>query len=264
MGRVPFVAEANVDTTAVCAQLEADGYAIVEGLLAPDVLTEVRGALRPMLDATSVGNNSFLGFRTRRHFGFLTETRALDAMVASPLLGEVTTALVGPHLLSSAVAIRIEDREVAQTLHTDASAWPVPPGGPPVLVNSIWAVDDFTEANGATRLLPGSHRWPADRRPAGEPTVAATMPAGSALLYLGGLWHGGGANTSGAGRTGVVVEYSAAWLRPQENFALSFPPAAARALPPALAALVGYALYPPFVGHAAGRPPEALLAVEDA
>lgn len=247
------------DVEAVCTQLDSDGYAIVEGLLPPDELAEVRGALGPLLDATSVGNNSFLGFHTRRCFGFLTHTRALDAMVTSPLLREVSAALVGPHLLSTAVAIRIEAGEVGQTLHTDASAWPVPAGGPEVIVNSIWALDDFTEANGATRLVPGSHRWPADRRPAGEPTVSAVMPGGSVLIYRGGLWHGGGANTTGVGRTGVVLEYGAAWLRPQENFALSFPPETARHLPPALARLFGYELYPPFVGHVAGRPPEELL-----
>lgn len=247
------------DVEAVCAQLESDGYAIVEGLLGPGALAEVRGILEPLLDATDVGSNSFLGFSTRRHFGLLAETRALDPMVTSPLITGVASALVGPHLLSTAVAIRIERGEVAQTLHTDASAWPVPAGGPPVVVNSIWAIDDFTEANGATRLVPGSHRWPAQRRPAGEATVAATMAAGSALLYLGGLWHGGGANTTDASRTGVVLEYSAAWLRPQENFSLVFPPAVARTLPPALARLVGYELYPPFVGHVAGRPPEELL-----
>ena len=122
----------------------------------------------------------------------------------------------------------------------------------------MWALDDFTAANGATRLVPGSHRW-GERRPDPAPTVTAEMPAGSVMFYLGSLWHGGGANTTDRTRLGVILEYVAAWLRPQENHVLGVPREIARALPERLQELLGYNIYPPFLGYVDGRHPRRVL-----
>ena len=111
-----------------------------------------------------------------------------------------------------------------------------------------------------------SARWPnwaVDSAPTGAlvgtATVAVTMTAGSALLYAGSLWHGGGANTTERPRIGVVLHYSAAWLRPVENHVLAVPPAVVRTLSPRLQELLGYNVYPPFVGYVDGRHPRRLL-----
>ena len=126
-------------------------------------------------------------------------------------------------------------------------------------MNTMWALQDFTEENGATRLVPGSHTW-TDRMPKpSDPVVTATMPAGSVMFYTGRIWHGGGANTTGEPRLGVILEYVAAWLRPQENHLLAVPREVAAELPERLQELLGYNIYPPFVGYVDGRHPRRFI-----
>jgi ectoine hydroxylase-related dioxygenase (phytanoyl-CoA dioxygenase family) len=129
-----------------------------------------------------------------------------------------------------------------------------------VVVNTMWALDDFTAANGATRMVPGSHRWAPGRTPVdGERVVTVEMPAGSVAFYTGSIWHGGGANTTERARLGVILEYVAAWLRPQENHVIGVPPAVVATLPERLQELLGYNIYPPFVGYVDGRHPRRFL-----
>ena len=238
--------------------IERDGYVILEGLLTPNEVGEVRDALRPFLAVTPFGDNSFVGRRTRRAFGLPAATRALDGLLTHPAVLRLLDDVLGRYLLSTVVAVEIDPGETAQTLHTDASAWPVGEGVGQIVVNAIWALDDFTTTNGATSLVPGSHLG--DAPPAADaPRMAATMTSGSVLVYVGTLWHGGGANESTAPRLGLIVGYTVAWLRPQENFALTCPPEVARHAPPRLQRLLGYELYPPFVGHVAGADPARLL-----
>lgn len=220
-----------------------DGWTIVDGLLSPADIDAIRAELEPLLARTPFGANSFVGRRTKRLFGLPAKTRTLDALLTDERVLTSVRDVLGPNvLLSTAVAVEIHPGEVAQTLHTDGSAWPVPSGE--VVVNAIWALDDFTGENGAT-VLPGDQ--------------VAEMRAGSALVYVGSLPHGGGANTTDAPRLGVVVGYTVAWVRPQENYSLLCPPSMAREFPGALQALLGYSLYPPFVGHVDGRDPAELL-----
>ena len=123
----------------------------------------------------------------------------------------------------------------------------------------MWPLEDFTEANGATRIVPGSHRWIDERPDDNTSTVAVEMPAGTALLYVGSVWHGGGANGTDRTRLGVVLHYATAWLRPVENHVLAVPPQIASALPARLQELLGYNIYPPFIGYVDGRHPRKLL-----
>jgi ectoine hydroxylase-related dioxygenase (phytanoyl-CoA dioxygenase family) len=128
------------------------------------------------------------------------------------------------------------------------------------VVNTMWPLDEFTAENGATRFAPGSHLWAPGRQPApDEPLVAATMPPGSVMLYLGSLWHGGGANRTSLPRLGVILEYVVSWLRPQENHCLAVPPDTVRQLPERLQELLGYNIYPPFVGYVDGAHPRKVL-----
>jgi ectoine hydroxylase-related dioxygenase (phytanoyl-CoA dioxygenase family) len=246
----------------VAASLDDLGYALVEGLLPPDDVAARLGALDDLFAATPTGRNAFEGYHTQRIYAVYAKTRAFDDLAVHPLLLAALDHALGEHYQFSApVALRIGPGEAAQVLHRDEGVYPLPRPHPPVVVNSMWALCDFTEANGATRLVPGSHQWPPHRQP--EPdereVVRATMPAGSVLIYLGGLWHGGGANTSDRPRPGLLLEYVVSWLRPQETQLIAVPPELARDLPTRLQELLGYNVYPPFLGYVDGRHPRRVL-----
>jgi ectoine hydroxylase-related dioxygenase (phytanoyl-CoA dioxygenase family) len=172
----------------------------------------------------------------------------------------VLDQVLGHYQLSAPVGIRIGPGESAQMLHRDDAVYPLPEPHPPVVVNTMWPLDEFTEENGATRYVPGSHRWEPGRQPGpGDPVQTAAMAPGSAMFYLGSLWHGGGANRTGQPRLGVILEYVAAWLRPQENHCLAVPRGIVRDLPERLQELLGYNIYPPFLGYVDGSHPRKVL-----
>ncbi|HUY21465.1 MAG TPA: phytanoyl-CoA dioxygenase family protein [Acidimicrobiales bacterium] len=243
----------------VVAALDRDGYAVVEGLLAEPELGETRVELQRVLRGVPGGRNPFEGARTRRAYALFAKTRCLDAAAVHPLVLGVLDEVLGHCQLSAPTGIEIGPGEVAQVLHHDDGIYPLPRPHGEVVLNTMWALDDFTEANGATRLVPGSHRWVSEQPSAQTPTVAATMPAGSVLFYLGSLWHGGGANTTSRPRLGVVLEYVASWLRPQENHFLAVPGDTVRRLPERLQELLGYNIRPPFMGYVDGRHPRRVL-----
>jgi ectoine hydroxylase-related dioxygenase (phytanoyl-CoA dioxygenase family) len=250
-------------TERVLADLDRDGYSVVESLLSPSHAAVVRDSLCEVLAATPTGRNDFEGFRTRRIYAIFAKTRAFDDLAVHPLLTSVLDATLGPsYQLSAPTGIDIAPGEKAQFLHTDDAIYPLPRPHGEVVLNSMWALDDFTADNGATRVVPGSHRW-TDRIPVDpDETVTVTMPAGSVLLIRGTLWHGGGANRSAAPRLGVLLEYAAGWLRQQENHVLAVPTRIVRTLTPRLQELLGYGIHPPFVGYVDGRHPRRLLDVD--
>ena len=244
----------------IVADLERDGYAVVESMLTGDEAAAVRDGLREVLDRTPTGRNDFEGFLTRRIYALFAKTRAFDALAVHPVLLQVLDRALGTsYQLSAPTGIEIGPGEKAQVLHTDDAIYPLPRPHPEVVLNTMWALDDFTEANGATRVVPGSHRW-GDRWPVDpDETVTVTMPAGSVLFILGTLWHGGGANRTDRTRLGVLLEYAAGWLRPQENHVIAVAPDVVRTLDPRLQELLGYGIHPPFVGYVDGRHPRRVL-----
>jgi ectoine hydroxylase-related dioxygenase (phytanoyl-CoA dioxygenase family) len=243
----------------VCTRLALDGYAVVPGLLEATAVAALRDELALLFDATPVGRTSFEGHCTRRVYALIAKTRLFDAPATHPLVLRVLDRILGHYQFSATEAVRIEPGEAAQELHHDDAVYPLPRPHPEVVVNTMWAIDDFTEANGGTRLIPGSHRWTERRPDASTETVAAVMPAGSVLLYTGSLWHGGGANRTERPRMGVLIEYAASWLRQQETQLLAVPQRVVAGLPERLRELVGYNIYPPFLGYVDGAHPKKVL-----
>ncbi len=244
----------------VARQLISDGYVVVSGLMSGGDVEAARADLGRILDATPTGRNAFEGFATQRVYALFAKTRTFDQAATHPLLLDVLDQVLGYYQLSAPVGIRIGPGESAQVLHRDDAIYPLPQPHPPVVVNTMWPLDEFTEDNGATRFVPGSHRWEPGRQPAdGDPVLAAAMTPGSAMFYLGSLWHGGGANHTSRPRLGVILEYVAAWLRPQENHCLAVPRSIARNLPERLQELLGYNIYPPFLGYVDGAHPRKVL-----
>src|SRR3954447_25559785 len=199
MERLP--ADAKPDD--VADVLVDEGYVVVSGLLPPAGIERAQRELRDVLARTPTGRNSFEGFTTRRVYALFAKTRAFDAPAIDPLLLGVLDRVLGSYQLSAPVGIQIGPGEQAQVLHFDESVYPLERAVSPVVVNTMWPLDPFTVANGATRIVPGSHRWPAGRIPTDDdPLVYAEIDPGDALFYLGNLWHGGGANTTDAPRLG--------------------------------------------------------------
>jgi ectoine hydroxylase-related dioxygenase (phytanoyl-CoA dioxygenase family) len=250
----------DVPVDEVLAALDEQGCAVVEGLLPPDEVATLRAELERLLTSTPTGRNDFEGFRTQRVYNLYGKSRAFDDLAVAPLVVGVLDALLGHYQLSAPVGLQIGAGETAQPIHYDDAVYPLPWPHAPVVLNTMWALCDYTEANGATRLVPGSHRGDEHTRvPTAGDTIPAEMPAGSVLLYPGSLWHGGGANTTDRPRPGLLVEYVAAWLRPQETHLLGVPPEVVRTLRPELQELLGYNVFPPFLGYVDGRHPRRTL-----
>jgi len=230
----------------VAAALQSDGCAIVEQLVPHDVLDQARAELQPYLEATPVGPDDFSGRRTRRTGGLIARSRTCREVIMHPVVLEAVGSVLQratSFQLHLTQVIAIGPGEPGQPIHRDQWAFdffPFP-AGYEVQCNTIWAMTDFTAANGGTRLIPGSHRL-ADRLTfEHDQAVAAEMPAGSVLFYTGALYHGAGANTSNATRYGLNLTYAVSWLRQEENQYLAVPPDIARTLPEPLLRLMGYA-----------------------
>jgi len=246
------------------ATIDRDGYCVVEGVLDRDRVARIRAELATLFATTPYGRDDFEGHRTRRIYSLFAKTRVLDDLATHPLVLDTLDRVLGPAQLSAPTGIEIGPGEVAQVLHPDDAIYPLARPHAELVVNVMWPFDDFTEANGATRLIPGSHRWIDEIPGADAETVSVCMPAGSVLIYRGSLWHGGGANRTSRERIGVVLHYAAAWLRPVENHVLAVPRAVVATLSPKLQELLGYNVYPPFIGYVDGRHPRRLLDGVDA
>jgi len=247
----------------VAQRLTDDGYVVVTGMMDAAGLQAARADLGRVLQTTKTGRNFFEGFDTQRVYALFAKTRMFDQAAVDPLLLGVLDQVLGHYQLSAPVGICIGPGEKAQILHRDDSIYPVPEPHPPLVVNTMWPLDEFTAENGATRFIPGSHRWEPGRQPTpDDPVETAVMSPGSVMFYLGSLWHGGGANQTAASRLGVILEYCSGWLRQQENHCLAVPRDTVRELPERLQELLGYNIYPPFVGYVDGRHPRKVLSAD--
>jgi len=263
------------------ARLDADGYLIFPALLSRGRLADIRDALAPWLGGMHLGRNDFEGYRSERVYALLAKSPVFAELATEPLVLALCEAVLGPHfLLSACLAIKLHPGETAQALHYDDSFVALPRPRPSYALSTFWAIDAYTADNGATEIIPGSHRWGEERPhtnsagPGQSPVSApgafalpethpdlqpALMPAGSLMVCLGTLWHRGGGNRSTAARLAITPQYCAGWARQMENMTLAVPPAVAASLPPRAQELLGYSIWPPFMGHVDGLHPKRLL-----
>ncbi|MBK1639541.1 hypothetical protein CKO24_10840 [Rhodothalassium salexigens DSM 2132] len=259
---------ADVAPAQLIAALDRYGAVIIDRALSAEALAPVARELGAELDATPAGEGEFFGYRTVRCGGVLASVPSSQALALDPRVLAVMDHYLLPNCqhyqLNLSQAIRIEPGERGQILHADDAMFPLAQHSRhEFMINAMWAVSDFTDANGATRLQPGSHRGLIDPDPPAlqdRPEMAAVMPAGSVLIYLGSTQHGGGANRSDAARTGLVFSYCLGWLRQSENQYLTYPPEVARNFPPDLQRLIGYRVHEPNLGWVKGEDPARLLA----
>lgn len=254
--------DADVSIAALVDALDRDGVAMVTHAVPAALLSALNADFDGLLATAQPGTPNhiemlidFMGHETVRIDGLPGKSGAFVDLLQHPLALEVADHYLLPsclhYLLSTAQLIEIRPDETAQHLHRDDAAWlhpPIPvdrhaapePDAAQLEVIVLYALCDFTAANGATRVVPGSHRWPATRKPQEHEVVAAEMPAGSAIYYLGKTLHGGGPNTTGTMRRALFLGFSLGWLRTKENFFLSTPIEAVRTMPKRVQQLLGY------------------------
>lgn len=233
-------------STVVADALRRDGAVAVTNIVAPDLADRIAAELRPTLDADGAKARSIFNNQLTNRCGkVLTTAPSAAELVEHDLvldvLDDVLLPFASTYRISSLSAIEILPGEKHQALHRDDTVYPIDIAGMELTVGVMWALCDFTEENGGTRVIPGSHRylrsWHLPNMASWESTV---MPRGSAVFYLGSTWHGGGANQSNAPRLGLVNTYCLGWLRPEANQYLSMPPDEAARFGPKTRALLGY------------------------
>jgi ectoine hydroxylase-related dioxygenase (phytanoyl-CoA dioxygenase family) len=226
--------------------LADDGCVVIERLADPSTLDALRREMAPFIEATPPGRDAFSGRHTRRSGALIARSPASRELIMHPsVLGTVDQVLAHAttYQLHLTQVIALGPGSHAQAIHRDQWAFdffPFPKGYE-VQCNTIWALSDFTEENGATRVIPRSHLYDDKLELKPEDTEPAEMETGSVLLYTGALYHGGGENRSADVRSGLNITYAVSWLRQEENQYLSVPLDVARELPEPLLRLMGYA-----------------------
>ncbi|MGC2855309.1 phytanoyl-CoA dioxygenase family protein [Novispirillum sp. DQ9] len=247
--------------------LDRDGAVILTHMADAATLAAVDRDLAPWMAATPPGAGAFFGRRTVRFGGVIVKSQASHALCLNDTVLKLVEHMLLPACetiqINLTQAISIGPGEPEQVLHADDELWRTPRDGTEYMVNAMWALDDFTEENGGTRVVPGSHRGPLDRMPDPATVVNAVMPRGSVVLWRGTTIHGGGANRSAAPRRGIVMSYCLGWLRQSENQYLTASPAVARGFPARLQDLLGYRVHVPNLGHVEGQDPSVLLRAGD-
>lgn len=254
-------AQATVeDLTAI---LRDDGCVVIDGLLNATQIDAVDHEVDSYLSRTPRGEADFFGHKTRRMGGIVRKSPSSHALIMHPTVLGIMNAILGPNCdriqLNLTQAIRIESDERQQIFHRDDEFFPIEKNGAEFMINAMWALSDFTEANGATRIVKGSHIGEVDREPPESAVDAAEMQRGSVLVYLGSAVHCGGPNRTGVPRTGLAISYSLGWLRQAENQYLAVPPAVAKTLPKDLRDLIGYTIHRPNLGWYEGQDPSIAL-----
>lgn len=237
---------ASADPEKLVEVLRRDGAVIIDDVLDAATVAEIRAEFEPLHEATATGEDGFTGLNTRRFGALIERAPSTRPLVMHPLVLAVARGLLeqaSAIQLHLTQAICIGPNSPMQGIHRDEWAFDffAFPRGFEVQCNTIWAITDFTEANGATRVAPGSGRLEEPREWTLEDTVAAEMSAGSVILYTGSVYHGGGPNTTDDQvRMGAYITYNLGWLRQEENQYLAVSRECAATLDEDLLRLMGY------------------------
>ncbi len=243
-------------------RLKSDGYTIIPDAIEPELVDELLETVERLerdLDAKPA-MNPFEGDRTVRIYNLLAHGEVFSKVPVHASVLPIIDAVLGEGcLISSLASIAIDPGQTAQPIHADDQIIPVAKPHISLVCNSMWALTDFTEENGATRLVPASHLQPNPEYGGRYDTIAAVMKKGSVLIWDGSLWHGGGANRSSARRTGIAMNYCAGFIRQQENQQLGLAPDLVRRFEPRLQELIGYGVYRGLIGQIDKQSPSQLL-----
>lgn len=264
------------------AQFDRDGYIIFERVMDAGEIARYREALAPWLGRNIQGRNNFEGYQTNRVYAMLAKDPLFAELATHPLALAFAEADLGTScLLSAMLAINLHPGETVQPWHHDDGNIFIPTPRESYGVSAFWALDETTEENGATEIVPGSHQNAhaeilegladvykpgseneIEDRHARSDAIKAMMPAGSLMLAKGTLLHRGGANRSDKPRLIVTPQYCPGWARQLENMIAAVPPEAAAKLPERARQLIGYSIHGSFMGYVDGRHPEQLLAAK--
>ena len=237
----------NTDLEKIQEVMEQDGACIIENVLLPSDLEQLGGELSPYIESSNLGLDEFTGYQTKRIGALFSRSPKCRELAIHKNILKVANRFLKPYCdkiqLHLSQAIAIFSGQKAQNLHRDRYVW-----GPYLgkeiepQLNTIWALTDFTQDNGATHVVPKSHLWSFDRHASRSQSIQATMSKGSVLLYSGTIIHGGGENRSSEPRIGINITYCLGWLRTEENMSLSCPPEIARDFPQEITDLLGYSM----------------------
>ena len=270
---------ASIDDILEC--LERDGGCIVKNMLKQETIDGLWADLADVLDVAPNGDGSFVGRKTRRISGLFSRSLHMQELITQPqLYGAAEKHLCKPfkywldgvqHVsipalqMSLTQAIMIMPGEGAQPLHRDDIAHHRRHPGPDSQIQVLYALSEYTEANGATRVIPGSHKWDDDRAPTYEESVPAEMNVGDGLIYLGSTYHSGGRNTTvDKPRTAIATTLVLGYLRQEENQYIAVPRERVREFPERVQRLLGWSTNPPFCGWIEMRDPNYLVAPDAA
>lgn len=243
----------DCSSEALSKALKRDGAVIIDSALPRSAVDRLRRELAPYIAAGKEGENDFSGKATKRIGALIARAPTTRLLALDERINNACERVLGPfgngYQLHFTQAVNIGPRETEQPLHRDRSLWGDQiPMSIETQLSTIWAVSDFTRANGATRVVPGSHLWDPSRAPKQNEIDYAEMASGSVMIYTGSIIHGGGGNETTQDRLGVLLHYAQAWLRQEENQYLSCPPQIAGRLDPKLRALIGYSRGGPNLG----------------
>lgn len=247
-------------------QLVDDGFTIVENAIEPELVDALLADVQ-RLEAelhSRPANNRFEGNLTTRTYNLLAYGKIWQKVPPHPIVLELIEGVLGEQcLVSSLASISLGPGETAQVIHADDQIQPLAKPHVATVCNSMWALTDFTEANGATCVVPGSHLWQNPDYFAGDAkvdTIAAEMSKGSVLVWHGSTWHGGGANvTDDEVRIGIAMNYCAGYIRQQENQQLGIPGDVMATFDPELRQLCGLGMYHGLTGNIEKKSPAELL-----
>src|SRR5580692_2862388 len=248
-------------------RIEDQGYTIVENAIDLDLIDALSDDLLRLEKELGIvaAENAFEGTHTVRIYNLLAHGRDFEQVPVHAAILPICEGVLDEGLLvSSLSSIAIGPDESPQPIHADDQIIPLPKPHPPTVCNTMWALTEFTEANGATRIIPGSHK--AAESPdllRQYDSIPAEMAKGSVLVWHGSLWHGGGANTTDSRRVGIAMNYCADYIRQQENQQLGVPPALVKTFPRRLQELVGYSVYNGLVGHIDKQHPAKVVLAEN-